>query len=198
MKFTHDIECGLATALDLVNTDPVLGGREELSTVADLLAFVERNHMSEVGRLDEEDLLAVRVMRSRLVAVLLAKSDQAAVTLLNNVIKDVGTTPRLVEHDGYRWHMHHFTPGGSFAERVGAECGMTLVYFLLADQRERLRECEAVSCTRLFIDLSRNRSRRYCEGRNCGNRLHVAAYRARRRDAAESRSVTAARRPVRD
>lgn len=35
-----------------------------------------------------------------------------------------------------------------------------------------------------FVDLSRNRSRRYCDSRTCGNRLHVAAYRARRKEAA--------------
>lgn len=33
------------------------------------------------------------------------------------------------------------------------------------------------------MDLSRNRSRRYCDSRTCGNRLHVAAYRARRKEA---------------
>jgi predicted RNA-binding Zn ribbon-like protein len=39
---------------------------------------------------------------------------------------------------------------------------------------------------RVFVDLSRNRSRRYCDSRTCGNRLHVAAYRARQRTATEA------------
>jgi hypothetical protein len=36
-------------------------------------------------------------------------------------------------------------------------------------------------CDQVLVDLSRNRSERYCDARTCGNRVHVAAYRARRR-----------------
>ena len=45
----------------------------------------------------------------------------------------------------------------------------------------RLRGCAAPGCDGVFVDLSRNRSRRYCDTGNCGNRVHVAAYRARLR-----------------
>jgi predicted RNA-binding Zn ribbon-like protein len=55
---------------------------------------------------------------------------------------------------------------------------------LAAGERDRLRVCEAPNCERVLVDLSRNRSRRYCDSRTCGNRLHVAAYRERRRAAA--------------
>jgi predicted RNA-binding Zn ribbon-like protein len=55
---------------------------------------------------------------------------------------------------------------------------------VVAGEQERLRRCEAPDCRRAFVDLSRNRSRRYCDSRTCGNRLHVAAYRARRKEAA--------------
>jgi predicted RNA-binding Zn ribbon-like protein len=44
----------------------------------------------------------------------------------------------------------------------------------------RVRVCDAPGCDAVLIDLSRNRSRRYCDTGNCGNRQHVAAYRARR------------------
>ena len=43
------------------------------------------------------------------------------------------------------------------------------------------RACAAPGCSRVFVDESRNRSRVYCDSRTCGNRMHVAAYRARRR-----------------
>ena len=43
--------------------------------------------------------------------------------------------------------------------------------------------CASPTCRDVFVDLSRNRSRRYCDSRTCGNRLHVAAYRARRSQA---------------
>ena len=44
----------------------------------------------------------------------------------------------------------------------------------------RLRRCEAPDCEAVLVDLSKNRSRRYCDTGNCGNRQHVAAYRERR------------------
>jgi predicted RNA-binding Zn ribbon-like protein len=43
----------------------------------------------------------------------------------------------------------------------------------------RLRQGEAPDCDAVLIDLSKNRSRRYCDTGNCGNRQHVAAYRER-------------------
>jgi predicted RNA-binding Zn ribbon-like protein len=49
---------------------------------------------------------------------------------------------------------------------------------------DRLRVCGSPGCTSVLVDLSRNRSRRYCDTR-CANRQHVAAYRARSRDTGE-------------
>ncbi|MBG0822313.1 ABATE domain-containing protein [Planomonospora sp. ID91781] len=46
-----------------------------------------------------------------------------------------------------------------------------------------IRECEASPCTRLYVDSSHRRSRRWCDMRGCGNRAKAAAFRARdRRD----------------
>ena len=44
----------------------------------------------------------------------------------------------------------------------------------------RLKICAARDCTAAVMDLSRNQSRIFCDTGNCGNRLHVAAYRERR------------------
>lgn len=43
---------------------------------------------------------------------------------------------------------------------------------LLASERlGRVRECASADCTWLFVDESRNRSRRWCEMSSCGNRM---------------------------
>ncbi|MQY07428.1 CGNR zinc finger domain-containing protein [Actinomadura macrotermitis] len=42
-----------------------------------------------------------------------------------------------------------------------------------------IRECEASPCTRLFVDTSQRRTRRWCDMRGCGNRAKAAAFRAR-------------------
>jgi predicted RNA-binding Zn ribbon-like protein len=52
-----------------------------------------------------------------------------------------------------------------------------------ADDLDRLRICGADDCSDVVVDLSKNRSKRYCDTGNCGNRTNVAAYRARKRAA---------------
>jgi len=42
---------------------------------------------------------------------------------------------------------------------------------LASDRLRRVRECASADCTWLFVDGSRNRSRRWCEMRACGNRM---------------------------
>ena len=45
--------------------------------------------------------------------------------------------------------------------------------------RPRVRECAAPSCSWLFLDTTRNRSRRWCAMKVCGNRNKVRRYRER-------------------
>jgi predicted RNA-binding Zn ribbon-like protein len=47
------------------------------------------------------------------------------------------------------------------------------------DETRRLRVCGADDCDGLFLDLSRNGSKRFCSVR-CGNRVNMTAFRARR------------------
>ncbi|MER7485418.1 CGNR zinc finger domain-containing protein [Streptomyces sp. NPDC126497] len=185
MLITHDTRCALDTVVDLVNSAPQDDTTPEgLPDVAALEEFVRQHKVSEVGILTEFDLAAVRKIRGRFAAVFAAPDARAAAALINELIAAAGTTPRLTDHDGYDWHVHYFAPGASVADHLAADCGMALAFFVVAGEQERLRRCEAPDCRRAFVDLSRNRSRRYCDSRTCGNRLHVAAYRARRKEAA--------------
>lgn len=177
MLINHDTRCALDAVVDLLNSGP--GDPQELQ------GFVERHGISGIGVLQDEDLRAVLAVRDRFAQVFDAEAVPAAAELLNVLIAGAGTTPRLTDHDGYDWHVHYFAPGASVAEHLAADGGMALAFLLVAGERERLRRCAAPDCGRAFVDLSRNRSRRYCDGRTCGNRLHVAAYRARRREAAD-------------
>ncbi|NUS14212.1 MAG: CGNR zinc finger domain-containing protein [Streptomyces sp.] len=191
MLINHDTRCALDSVVDLLNTAPASEGREALAEVADLRAFVERRQISEVGRLDRDDVTAVQAVRARFAEVFAAGDDAGAATLLNTLIAAASTTPRLTDHDGYDWHVHYFAPGASVADHLAADCGMALAFLIVAGERERLRRCDAPDCRRAFVDLSRNRSRRYCDSRTCGNRLHVAAYRARRREAGDPAEAAA-------
>ncbi|MFF4245311.1 CGNR zinc finger domain-containing protein [Streptomyces sp. NPDC001822] len=184
MLIPHDTRIALETVVDLVNTAPEAGADDGLADVPALYAFAERNRISGVGTLGDKDLRAVREVRSRFAAIFAATDAPTAAELVNGLVAAAGTTPQLTNHDGYDWHVHYFAPDASVSDHLAADCGMALAFIVVAGEQERLRRCEAPDCRDAFVDLSRNRSRRYCSSRTCGNRLHVAAYRARRREAA--------------
>jgi hypothetical protein len=60
----------------------------------------------------------------------------------------------------------------------------------LVGRRADLRMCGNPHCRLVFLDLSKNHSRRWCDTTGCGNRSRVARYRRRRSgsDAAKTRS----------
>jgi predicted RNA-binding Zn ribbon-like protein len=183
--FSHDTEHSLLAIVDLVNSSPKVGNGEGLPDLRALADFVRKHDVSEVGHLGAHDLAAVHDLRDRLHAVFVAMDDAEAATQINKVIAESPITPRLTDHDGYDWHMHYFTPGASLAEHLAVDGGIALAQVLAAGEHDRLRTCEAPDCEQVLVDLSRNRSKRYCDARTCGNRLHVAAYRERRRAATD-------------
>ncbi len=110
-------------------------------------------------------------------------------TALNRMIAENGAVPRLVEHDGLPVHLH-FTPSEApLDQRLGAEMAVALAIVVRDGGLERLRICESAGCGRVLVDLSKNRSRRYCDTQ-CGNRQHVAAYRRRHSATQTGASIT--------
>ncbi|MFE2378379.1 CGNR zinc finger domain-containing protein [Streptomyces sp. NPDC059398] len=185
MLIPHDTRIALNVVVGLVNTAPEGAATDPLADIDGLYAFVRDYDLSGVGRLDEGDRQAVIRVRRQFADVFAAPGPRAAAALVNQLVAAAGTTPQLTDHDGYDWHVHYFAPGASVADHLAADCGMALAFIVVAGEQERLRRCEAPDCGHAFVDLSRNRSRRYCDSRTCGNRLHVAAYRARRKAAAD-------------
>jgi CGNR zinc finger/Putative stress-induced transcription regulator len=184
VTFAHDVERALDIVVDLVNTDPASTGEELLSDTDALHEFVVRHDLSEIDRIMDDDLAAVRAIRAPLRAVFLAGNAEGSASLLNELFRSVTVSPRLTDHDQYAWHIHYFTPGAAVAEHLLIDGAMALAVVVTTGEHERLQTCAAPDCDRVLVDLSRNRSKRYCDSRTCGNRLHVAAYRERRRAAA--------------
>ena len=58
------------------------------------------------------------------------------------------------------------------------EVALALVDVIRTAENWRMRECAAPDCTGVFIDLSRNGSKRFCSVR-CGNRMNMIAFRER-------------------
>jgi predicted RNA-binding Zn ribbon-like protein len=53
---------------------------------------------------------------------------------------------------------------------------------LTSDARRQVRECAGAACTWLFLDRSRNRSRRWCSMDTCGNRAKARRHYRRKSD----------------
>ncbi len=178
MVFAHDTEMALQSAVTLVNTLPGMPGEaDDLTSVAELNAFYER--FDYTGRHDRtrEELEAVRELRPRLREVMLAPRDQA-VALVNTMLAEARAVPQLVRHPPYDWHIHATTPDAPLASRICVETAMAMVDVIRADEMSRLGVCADEDCADIVLDLSRNRSKRFCSTA-CGNRNAVAAYRAR-------------------
>ena len=91
-----------------------------------------------------------------------------------------GPTPQLSRHDGEPWHLH-FTSAVAGTE-WGAACATGLAVVVDGQATGRLGVCRADGCDRVYVDVSRNASRRFCS-EACLNRTKVAAFRARARAA---------------
>lgn len=181
--FTHDTDVALQSAAALVNTGRAgarEGGEEQLATVADLEDFVREWAFTGSRTHDATELAAVRELRPRLRRIWeLAGDPAAAAEHVNAILREHAALPQLVEHDDQGWHIHAVGPQESLATRMAVEAAMALVDVVRAGELSRLRVCAAPDCEDVLVDLSRNRSRRFCDI-SCSNRVAAAAYRARR------------------
>ncbi|MFU8946073.1 CGNR zinc finger domain-containing protein [Mycetocola zhadangensis] len=182
MLFAHDTEVSLVSTAALINTLPgaSASGDDELSTQEQLVAFLDRVEFTGSRTGDAAELQEMRALRARL-RELWTRDEGGVVELVNEFLREARAMPQLVKHDHWDWHVHATQPSAPVAQRVQVETAMALIDIVRAKELERLHECAADDCTAVVVDLSRNRSKRYCDVGNCGNRMHVAAYRARRR-----------------
>lgn len=175
MVFAHDTAVSLQAAVDLVNT---AAEPDTLTTVADLDRFYEGYEFTGRRDGDRAELDAVRDLRPRLRELLTAERDRA-VDLVNRMLADAGAVPQLVRHDRFDWHVHAVDPASPLVTRITVETAMAMIDVIRGDEMSRLGLCADEDCDGVVLDLSRNRSRRFCST-TCGNRNAVAAYRARR------------------
>ena len=175
MLFAHDTETALVSAAALVNTAT---DGDSLRTTQDLDRFVGRYQWTGSRTSDDAELQAVRDLRPRLRAIWVDDAD-AVVEGVNALLAEHHALPQLVRHDGWDWHLHATSPEAPLGARMAVEAAMALVDVVRSGETGRLGVCAADDCEDVVIDLSKNRSRRYCE-KGCANRAHVAAYRARR------------------
>jgi predicted RNA-binding Zn ribbon-like protein len=176
MVFTHDTEAALLAAVALVNS---ASAPDTLTSVEDLASFLDEHEFTGVRAGDAAELASVRAMRPRLRKLMTSDRDTAA-GLVNDLLGEEHALPQLVRHGDHDWHIHAVAPDAPLATRMAVEAAMAMIDVIRADEMSRLDICADADCDGLVLDLSRNRSRRFCST-TCTNRAAVAAYRARQR-----------------
>jgi predicted RNA-binding Zn ribbon-like protein len=174
--FAHDTEVALGCVTALVNTGR--GSKDELPDIASLDRLVAEQRWTGSRTRDQAELEAVRALRPRLARIWGLGEDDAA-DLVNALLREAGALPQLVKHDSWDYHVHAAPPDAPLATRMAVEAAMAFTDVIRMGELGRLRVCAAPDCNDVHVDLSKNRSRRFC-GTACSNRVNVAAYRSRR------------------
>jgi predicted RNA-binding Zn ribbon-like protein len=102
----------------------------------------------------------------------------AAARQINALLAATGARPQLDRHDDEPWHLHFHGRSDSLAEGWTAGCATGLAVVLGTELYDRLGVCSAPRCDRVYVDVSRNGTRRFCST-SCQNRVKAAAFRAR-------------------
>lgn len=175
MDFGHYTDRTAMLAAELVNAFADPGGSptvDELRTLLGAYGVLGTVGAREIGRL--------RALADLLRPAFGAADGAAATRQLNLLLAEVQPRPFISTHDGQAGHLHYSPAEAGTVANVAASTAVSLAVVLCDHGKERLGQCLAESCRRVFVDTSRNAQRRYCS-ESCANRSHVAAHRARAR-----------------
>ena len=176
MVFAYDTEAALQSAVALVNSaeEP-----DTLTTVRELDAWYAEYQYTGRRDGDAAELAEIRALRPVLRDLLTTDRERAA-GLVNALLSEARAMPQLVRHGDVDWHLHAVSSDAPLSRRVLVETAMAMIDMVRTDELSRLSVCADEGCRGVVLDLTRNRSRRFCSTA-CANRNAVAAYRARAR-----------------
>jgi predicted RNA-binding Zn ribbon-like protein len=199
----HEIElAGGALALDFANT---VGGthvsptHEHLRGYGDIAGFavlagglepaVAKRLMQRAER-DPRRAAAVYelgiALREAIWAVFSALASgetprDADLALIGDAAAAGAARSRLVyDRDGVGWSL---PADGDELERPLWEIARSAADLLTSAETDRVKECASTTCEWVFLDKSRNRSRRWCDMSDCGNRAKARRFQAKKREA---------------
>jgi predicted RNA-binding Zn ribbon-like protein len=112
-------------------------------------------------------------------AAMVATDAAETASRINAMMRRFGAQPYLVEDVGQPFHLHFHGAGETAIEALGGEFATALALIVDGYGAERLGQCQAHNCEAVYVDTTRNGSRRYC-GAACTARAKTAAYRSRR------------------
>jgi predicted RNA-binding Zn ribbon-like protein len=179
-----DEQDSIGLAVGLVNTWDVLHDPPEQLHDLERLRLVLRWFKLDdaAARASERDLSELRRVRDRLRRAFGANTPEDAVAELNSLAREAGAIPQLERRNG-AWGFSYGTGRRSIANDVAARASVALLGVIEQGGWARFGLCAAAPCCCVYVDRSRNRSRRYC-CELCADRATQAAARRRRKEGA--------------
>jgi predicted RNA-binding Zn ribbon-like protein len=179
LLFAPDTIADIDFLVTFVNTVPgaTKSGVDALQTPAELTALLDTVRYTGRFDRDQAELDDVLQTRERFRRMWQLDRDEL-VTEINAMLEEAHAFPQLRRHDGIDWHFHGTPLDAPLAERMRVEVALGIADLVRAGTTDRMRSCDAYDCDGLFVDLSRNGSRRFCSIR-CGNRMNMVAFRER-------------------
>jgi predicted RNA-binding Zn ribbon-like protein len=176
-KDSIGLAVSLANTWDTLNDPPDILNLERLRI---LLGWFELDAAARTAT--ERDLTAIRDVRSRIRRAFQAETETEAVEELNTLARKAGAVPQLERGDG-RWAFRYGVGRLTIAQELGGRSAVALLGVIEQGGWDRFGLCAAAPCCCIYVDRSRNRSRRYCCGL-CADRATQAAARRRKRERA--------------
>lgn len=162
-------------AVDLVNTwDELEADPELLSDAASLKRFLGRRGFGSAVRASSGDVADIRTLRNSLRSAFAAHDEDEAVRHLNAVLRKSGARPQFVREGG-EWGVKW---SGRLPETVASTTAMSLLEAIRRDGWDRFGICAGAPCCCVFVDRSKNKSRRFCSDL-CADRVAQALHRQR-------------------
>lgn len=149
-----------------------------------LLKFVADQRLATTGPPTPAELAALKEFRTLLhqMAETLAAGGALApadLEQLNRVMADGPVTRRLAQA-GAR-HVRELVPMRQDWAQAMAEIAASFAQTLATGEASRIRMCENPDCLWFFYDDTRNRTKRFCDDKMCGNLMKVRRFRARKK-----------------
>lgn len=167
-------------AVRLVNSGVCDADADPLRSCEAFRAFAAGRSFSSAS-VTQHDVDRLKLLRTELAKAFTTAVDgdgQTAAATLNGLLMVHPVHPELVQHDGQPWHVH-LSESGSVTDRYSAAAVIGLSLLVSGLGMERLGICAIASCEQVFIDGSKNKSRRYCREHSAA-RGNVTALRGQR------------------
>jgi predicted RNA-binding Zn ribbon-like protein len=115
-------------------------------------------------------------------AVASSRSPQPAdLAILNAAVAEaLASLHIMAAGDGFAWV---WARGEEVLDRVLWPVALAAADLLTSSARRAVRKCAATNCGWLFLDTTRNRSRRWCDMKVCGNRAKARRHYERKKNA---------------